>query len=132
MPLAVDSLPLCPLAGLQSLFLVTKRKPLNRLPKQKQYQIRQAYRATGWASDYSVEFIGIYSRRDWAEHCCRGRKGYFITELPLNSNLPDETCHWRCQDQPAASASVRRFQRARLKFAAVPVAGLTNEITELS
>lgn len=78
--------------ALGALYCVGRRKPISELTPEQQEKVREAYRDTGWASDYCVDLLGIYTSKSLAEEACRARGGnYFLTKLPIDSCLTDET-----------------------------------------
>lgn len=120
----VQELPLCPFTGLDSIFLVVRRKPLSALKWYQRLLIRSAYFHTGWASDYSVEYQGVYTDKAEAETAAN-REGWSFTEIPLNASLPEETCAFRCHDFPASSARARKgYQKRKLGIVAMPLSNL--------
>lgn len=78
--------------ALGALYVVGKRRPVSELPPEKQEQVRRAYESTQWASDYGIELICVCTSHELAERVCRERgPNYFLTRLPIDSPLPDET-----------------------------------------
>lgn len=71
-----------------TLFYVGKRRPASELPPDQLERIRDAYRDTGWASDYSVEATGVYTTRSGAA-VAANIPGGFYHELPVDRSLPD-------------------------------------------
>lgn len=82
------------LALVERAYLVGKRRPLTDLSAEKQALIRGAYAETDWASEYSVEVLGIYTDRETAIAAAAIPGGY-IHELPVNGSLPEETIRYR-------------------------------------
>lgn len=78
--------------ALGALYCVGRRKPISELTPEQQQRVREAYRDTGWSSDYCVDLLGIYTSKTLAEEACRTRgPNYFFTKLPIDSCLTDET-----------------------------------------
>lgn len=120
--LGPQELPLCPFTGLDSIFLVVRRKPISALKWYQRALIRFAYFRTGWASDYSVEYEGVYTDKSEAEQVAM-KDGWSFTEIPLNASLPEETCVFRCHDFPKSEARAR-YQNRKLSVVATPLSNI--------
>lgn len=135
MQLQDEVLPLCPLTGLDTLWLVTRRKPAADLPWFYRKLALWVYAQVGWSSDYSVEYQGVYTDKSEAIKACKGKSGWSWYGIPLNASLPDATCTFRCRDFPAADVHTRRVhQNLALAIVATPQANMTalqNGIAEL-
>ena len=76
--------------ALGALYCVGRRRPISELTPEQQTRVREVYRDTGWASDYSVDLLGIYTSKDLAEKACIERgPNHFLTKLPIDSCLTD-------------------------------------------
>lgn len=92
------------LAAVESAYYVGKRRPLAELPRWKQWLIRFAYFRTGWASDHSIECLGIFTDREQAI-LAASIPGGFYHALPVNASLPEENCRFREHAFPASEAA---------------------------
>jgi hypothetical protein len=102
----------------QKLFLVVRRKPLSEVPTLYRWLARWVYFRIGWASDYSVEYQGVYTDEAEAYHAARGN-GCSYSPVPLNASLPLETCQYGTHDTPLSEASAD-YRKRSLPFMAVP------------
>lgn len=103
-------------------YLVVKRRPLSEQPALWRWLARLVYWRIGWASDYGVEYQGVYTDEGEARHAASGA-GMSYTALPLDQSLPEETCQFRTHDFPVSDASAK-YRRRALPFVAIPVKDL--------
>lgn len=101
-----------------NVYLVVKRRPLAELPWLCRWLIRVAYFRTGWASDFGVEYQGVYTTESEAHWAASGA-GMSYTELPLNGSLPEETVQYGTHDFPLSDASAL-YRNRSLPTVAVP------------
>lgn len=88
-------------------FFVGKRRPLAELSFWHRLWVKWCYRGSGWASDYSVEAVGIYTHREDAIKAA-SIPGGFYHELPVNASLPDVPCGFREHAFPLSSRNGHR------------------------
>ena len=91
-------------ADIPSVFLVGKRPPLTGYPMLWRVLARWVYRRLNWAPDYGIEYQGVFTSEAAARHAASA-PGMFYIELPLNSELPEETAQWGAHDFPLSDAS---------------------------
>jgi len=103
-------------------YLVVKRKPLAEVPVLYRWLARWVYFRIGWASDFGVEYQGVYTDEAEARYAASSQ-GMSYTTLPLNGSLPEETCQFSTHDFPLSDASIA-YRRRQLPLQAVPVAGM--------
>lgn len=121
-----SELPLCPFTGLDTLWLVTSRKPLAAVPWLYRTLARWVYFHIGWSSDYSVEYQGVYTDESAAIEACTGKSGWSYYGVPLNASLPEASCTFRCRDFPAADGKTRtRYRGLTLPVMATPMSNVT-------
>jgi len=74
-----------------------------------------------WASDYSIEDMGIFTDRDVAESIAQQKrdetgKAWSVKELPVNGLLPDEAVRYGFYAFPGSDADARyRNRRSQLQ-----------------
>lgn len=145
-----DNLPLCKLCLLDTVTLVTQRKPLATFPMPGWVKLiarlclwtqQQIFFRYGWAAStdktdlcrkcrepkddvHSIEYKGVYTDAAdgyWASNQAGGN----TIEIPLNADAPNETCTFRTNSYTAQSPEVRqRYQHQTLDLVAVPRAHL--------
>lgn len=108
MSAAVKRAPL--LAAVETAYYVGKRRPLAELSLLRRWLIRFAYFRTGWASDFSIECLGIYTDRNEAVEAANVPGG-FMHALPVNASLPERNCRYREHIFPASEAA-GKYRRA--------------------
>lgn len=135
-----EAMPFCPFTGLDSMYLVVQRRPIQALPALIRWIMRAVYFYCEWAASgkgeqgyFSIEYQGIYTSKEEAYHAARA-DGYSVTELPLNATLPKETCQFRCHDFPTSEAS-RAYRFRQMEIVAMPSAvfnALDKKVSEVS
>lgn len=106
--------------ALGALYVVGKRRPITELALDQQERIREAYRETGWASDYCVEMQGVYTSQQLAEETCKTRgANWFYTKLPIDTCLPDEVVFGEWAHQFPGSDATELYEN--LESAVMPV-----------
>lgn len=111
--------------ALGALYAVGRRKPITELTPEQQEKVREAYRDTGWASDYCVDLLGIYTSKALAEQACKERgANYFFTKLPIDSCLTDETVFGDWAHQFPGSDATILYENMQSMTVAMPVAQL--------
>jgi hypothetical protein len=101
-----------------NVYLVVKRKPLSQVPWLYRLLARWVYFRIGWASDYSVEYQGVYTEESEARWAASG-EGMSYTEIPWNASLPEDTCQCGTHDFPWSEASAE-YRNRKLPFVSVP------------
>ena len=94
---------------------VGRKRPITDLTPDQQQKIRDAYRDTGWATDFSEEGICICIGEDAeeaAKKICDNNPGYHYMALPIGQPLPKKTADFRGtkfagSDQPALVLNAR-------------------------
>lgn len=94
---------------------VGRKKPITDLTPDQQQKIQQAYKDTGWATDYSEEGICIVIGEDaeeTAKKICANKPGYHYMALPINQPLPETTAdflgtQFASSSQPALLLNAR-------------------------
>lgn len=108
--------------ALGALYAVGRRKPISELTPEQQEKVREAYRDTGWASDYCVDLLGIYTSKALAEEACKTRgANYFFTKLPIDSCLTDQTVFGDWAHQFPGSDATDLYENLAAATLAVPV-----------
>lgn len=110
-------------------YLVVRREPLSAKPIVWQWLARLVYFAIGWASDYSVEYQGVFTDEAEARHLA-AQDGWSYTKVPLNGCLPSETCQYGTHDFPLSEASAE-YRNRRLSFVAVHRERLDEKVEHL-
>lgn len=141
-----DNLPLCKFCLLETVTLVTQRKPLHTFPMpwwakllvrlclriQQEIFFKYGFAASVDKTDlcrkcrspkddvHNIEYKGVFtSPADayWASN----QPGGNPIEVPLNAEAPNETCTFRTNNYTAQSPEVRqRYQHQKLDLVAVP------------
>lgn len=108
-------------------YCVGKRRPISDLTPEQQFRVREAYRDTGWASDYCVEICGFFTSLSLAEETCQQRnalyptENYFYTKIPIDSCLPDEPVFGTWAHQFPGSDAQEMYENMESATLAVPV-----------
>lgn len=111
--------------ALGALYCVGKRRPISELTSEQQVRIRQAYAETGWASDYCVELLGVYTSLKLAKEACEARgPNHFYTKLPIDACLTDEVVFGEWEHQFPASDATDLYENLAAATVAVPVSHL--------
>lgn len=111
--------------ALGALYAVGRRKPITELTPEQQQRVREAYQDTGWASDYCVDLLGIYTSKALAEQACKERgPNHFLTKLPIDSCLTDETVFGDWAHQFPGSDATDLYENMQSMTVAMPVAQL--------
>lgn len=92
-----------PLALVSTAYIVGYRRPLSDLPQDKQEQIRKAYADTDWASEYSIEIVGVYTSYTLAKRAMR-KPGHFLLSAPVNTSLPEANGRYGIQEHLSDNA----------------------------
>lgn len=130
-----------PLAGRTTVYYVSKREPISRLSFLRRWLVRFTYLRCEWASDYSVQSMGVYTDKDaaLAEAQRRSEQSgdtWAVKGLPINTCLPDEPCEFGMHCVFPGSAidrRVGRHQGMRLDAVRVrDVEAMTRELGTLS
>lgn len=111
--------------ALGALYAVGRRKPITELTPEQQQRVREAYQETGWASDYCVDLLGIYTSKTLAEQACKERgPNHFFTKLPIDSCLTDEIVFGEWAHQFPGSDATDLYENMHSMTVAMPVAQL--------
>lgn len=78
-----------------------------------------------WSPDWGIEYQGVYINEAEARHAASA-PGMFYIQLPLDAELPIETCAYGTHDFPHSEASPF-YRHRRMPFTAV----LTNQLDRL-
>lgn len=108
--------------ALGALYAVGRRKPITELTPEQQVKVREAYRDTAWASDYCIDLMGIYTSKALAEQTCKEKgQNYFVTKLPIDSCLPEETVFGEWAHQYPGSDATDLYENMKSATVAMPV-----------
>lgn len=146
MSLVLDEIPLCKFCQLETVTLVTQRKPLATYPMPGWVKLlarlclwtqQQIFFRYGWAAStdktdlcrhcrqpkddiHSIEYKGVYTNPAEGRWVANQPGGNPV-EVPLNAEAPNETCTFRVNEYPAAPTEVRkRYQHQKLDLVAIP------------
>lgn len=108
--------------ALGALYCVGRRKPITELTSEQQEKVREAYRDTGWASDYCVDLLGIYTSKSLAEQACKEKgPNYFYTKLPIDACLTDLTVFGDWAHQFPGSDATALYENMQSATVAMPI-----------
>lgn len=114
---------------LHNVYLVVRRKPLSDVPLLYRWLARWVYFRIGWASDYSVEYQGVFETEAEARHAASG-PGMSYSMVPLNGILPLDTAQYGTHDFPHSEASIA-YRRRTLPLKVVPTLAPSKALTDL-
>lgn len=113
----------------ETAFFVGQRRPLERVPGWKGWVLRAIYFAFGWSCGDDVEGQAVCTSLELAKEMAN-KPGWFYLELPINTPLPDEMCHFKAHDFP--SSEVRERYEARTTPIAAVRLNVVSELKKVS
>lgn len=118
-----------PLALVSMAYVVGYRRPLADLSPEKQEQIRKAYKDTEWASDYSIEIVGVYTSYTLAKRALK-KLGHFLISAPVNASLPEANGRYGVQEHTVSQAT-KWYQETSPGMVHLPRAELAKAVDKL-